>query len=141
MRALVIILLASHVVFAAGLREERAGTITLERRQKRGTNARIEGVFHSNEGGGIRFKTSLKSLVIQALDGDVMVNVSTLAVRMQSYGDESEVKVFQVMDEAYLASNENVYRVHNSDALIASEGIGRELTHYQLHVLGCRENC
>ena len=40
------------------------GTLTLESREKR-SNTHIRGAFHSEDGDGIRFETSEKSLVVQ----------------------------------------------------------------------------
>ena len=108
------------------------GTLTIETRQKRGVNARIEGAYRTNDGEGISFKTSQQSLVIQTLDNQILLYTKTIPVTLQSYSDDHNATMIQIMDEAYMESNEKLYRLSNIDVLSEIVASGEVLSHAQL---------
>lgn len=116
-----VILFVSQVALsiASSLRQPAniQGTLTIETRQKRGVNARIEGAYRTNDGEGISFKTSQQSLVIQTLDNQILLYTKTIPVTLQSYSDDHNATMIQIMDEAYMESNEKLYRLSNIDVL------------------------
>ena len=90
------------------------GTLTLESREKR-SNTHIRGAFHSEDGDGIRFETSEKSLVVTTMDGESLVNTGEIPVTVQNYGESGTARVYKIMDDAYIESNEKVYRLANTE--------------------------
>ena len=130
------ILLASQVVVTIALSTiERPpgrgirGTLTLESRQKRGTGAHIKGAFHSEDGDGIRFETSQEKLVVTTMDGKVLIYTRKIPVTVQSYGEDAYSTVYQILDDAYMESNEALYHVAVTDAISRDSAA---FTHSQL---------
>ena len=118
MRILVILLAAQVVISASGLEAVSArGTLTLESRQKRGSDAHIKGSFRSENGDGIRFVTSETSLLVSTMEGSTLMNISRIAVNVQSYGENDYATLYHILGDEYLESNEKTYRFSNKDAI------------------------
>ena len=111
------ILLAMHVTITVASLQVATehGILTLEGRQKRGAEAHIKGSFRSVDGDGIRFHTTANSLKVSTMDGQTLVKSTKLPVRLQMYGGNDENMVFQLLDDAYVESNEKTYRVVDTD--------------------------
>ena len=111
------ILLAVHVTITVASLQVATehGILTLEGRQKRGAEANIKGSFRSEDGDGIRFHTTANSLKVSTMDGQTLVKSTKLPVRLQMYGENDENMVFQLLDDAYVESNEKTYRVVDTD--------------------------
>lgn len=135
---IVVIIVAVQVAISSAYLRSRVttehGTLSLEARQKRGSHARIKGAFHSEEGQGIRFETSLNSLEVTAMDGQTLVKTSKFPVTVQTYGGGHQGTVFHFLDDAYIESNKQVYRFlgRNVDMAVFSARGKRQLTQSQL---------
>ena len=132
-----VILLAAHAVISAttaSVQESSSvrGILTLETRQKRGSDAHISGAFRSENGDGIRFVSSEKSLMVSTMDGSTIMNVSRIAVTVQAYGENDYATVYHILGDEYLESNEKTYRFANKDALFQVHGSRYPLTHTHL---------
>jgi hypothetical protein len=86
------------------------GTLTLEGRQKQGTDANIAGSFRSLEGDGIRFHSTLDSLEVTTMDGQSLVKVFRPSADVKA-NVEAKATAFQFLDEAYMEANRRTYRV------------------------------
>ena len=141
MKALVIfVALQVAISLATSLRrpvDVRAvhGTLTLESREKR-SNIHIRGAFHSEDGDGIRFETSEKSLAVTTMDGESLVHTGEIPVTVQSYSESGTARVYKIMDDAYIESNEKVYRLANTEAVFQTT---HSFTHAQLLASGQAE--
>ena len=111
------ILLAVHVTISLASLQVATehGILTLEGRQKRGAEAHIKGFFRSVDGDGIRFHTTANSLKVSTMDGQTLVKYTKVPVRLQTYGENDENMVFQLLDNAYVESNKKTYRVVDTD--------------------------
>ena len=108
------------------------GALTLEDVQKRDTSTHIAGVFRSSAGDGIKFKTSETSMVLTTVDEQTsLVDVHQVPLTIQSYRDEGKATYFKIMDEAFITSNKQVYRIRGSDTLDMAAG-KHTLTHSEL---------
>ena len=113
-------------------RDSTIGTLTIQEVQKRDTGTRISGVFESNAGDGIEFHVSETSVALTTLgEKSILVNVQQFPLTIQSYGDEGKATYFQIMDEAFVTSNKEVYRIPASDTIDATAG-KYMLTHSEL---------
>ena len=93
------------------------GTLTIHERQKRGLDARIVALFRSTDGDGIKFQTTQHSLLVTTADEQTtLVNVSAIPLTIQSYGEAGKATYFQMMDDAFIASNGKVYRIPSNGA-------------------------
>ena len=66
----------------------------------------ISGAFRSENGDGIRFVSSEKSLMVSTMDGSTIMNVSQIAVTVQAYGENDYATVYHILGDEYLESNE-----------------------------------
>ena len=104
------------------------GKLTIQEVEKRDTITRIAGVFKSKAGDGIKFQTSETSMKLTTLDEQTtLVSVHQVPLTIQSYEDEGKATYFQIMEDAFVTSNKEVYRIRLSDAYQ-----GNMLTHSEL---------
>ena len=90
----------------------REGKLIVQERQRRGLDARIVAVFQSADGDGIKFKTSQNSLLLTTADEQTtLAKASVIPLTIQSYEESGRATYFQLMDDAFISSNDNVYRV------------------------------
>ena len=88
------------------------GKLIVQERQRRGLDARIVAVFQSVDGEGIKLKMSRNSLLLTTADEQTtLAKVSVIPLAIQSYEESGRATYFQLMDDAFISSNDNVYRV------------------------------
>ena len=100
------------------------GTFTLEGRQSTGTDAYIAGHIRSPEGEGIRFRSTVDSLIVTTLDGWNLISFYSLPVEVQSCGVEVNMQespvVYQLLEDQYVVANKRTYRFPHEDVSSAS---------------------
>lgn len=105
---------------ALGLPQDKRedGTLTVIERNTRDTDARIVAVYQSFSGDEIRISTSPHSLTLTTTDQNTnLVTVKDVPVLMQSYGDSGKARYLQILNRAFISSNDQLYRIANSDSI------------------------
>ena len=97
----------------------KRGILTVNEDRKRGVNTHIEGAFHSLEGDGIRFRSSQGSVEIATADGQNLVKLFSLPGQVQTYSEDEETVIFQILDSEYAEINGGMYHVSSNDVEMA----------------------
>ena len=95
------------------------GTFTLEGRQRRGADAYIAGHIRSPEGEGIRFRSTVDSLIVTTMDGRNLISFYSLPLEVQSCGVDVNMQkspiVYQLLEDQYVVANKRTYRFPHED--------------------------
>ena len=114
---LALILSAQLLAVSAALQlnvDTAHGTLTLEGRQREGPDAFIAATFRSQEGDGIRFRSTEESLVMTDLNGNNLISFYSLP-SMQTYSGEAKVMMYELLDEAYVEADRRTWKFSKED--------------------------
>ena len=100
------------------------GILTLEGRERVGADAYIAGHIRSPEGDGIRFRSTVGSLIVTTMDGRNLISFYSLPLEVRSCGVEVNMQespvVYQLLEDQYVVANKRTYRYPHEDVSSAS---------------------